>query len=69
MLVKFYCGIITRSRLQLINTLIDTFYNELRIFLTEKEEQGRPIMAKRKLHGVVEESSEDKEIRKSEATT
>ena len=34
----------TRSRLQLINTLIDIFLNKLHAFLTEKEEEGRPMI-------------------------
>ena len=33
-LVKFYCDVITKSRLQLINTLIDTFFSKLHAFLT-----------------------------------
>ena len=35
-LVKFYCDVITRSRLQLINTSIDTFFRELRTFLADQ---------------------------------
>ena len=34
-LVKFYCDIINKSRLQLINTLIDTFFSKLRALLVE----------------------------------
>ena len=44
----------TRSRLQLINTLIDVFLNKLHAFLTEKEEEGRPMMDKRKLDGTMD---------------
>ena len=35
-LVKFYCDVITRSCLQLINTSINTFFSELRAFLAEQ---------------------------------
>ena len=34
--IKFYCDVITRSRLQLINTSIDTFFSELRAFLADQ---------------------------------
>ena len=33
---KVYCDVITRSRLQLINTSIDTFFSELRAFLADQ---------------------------------
>ena len=32
MSVKFYCDVITRSRLRIINTSIDTFFSKLRAF-------------------------------------
>ena len=67
-LVKFYCDVITRSRLQLIKTSIDTFFSKLRAFLADKKEEGRLMMVKRKLDGTVGESSADQEIRKSDAT-
>ena len=35
-LVKFYCDVITRNRLQLINTLIDTLFSKLHAFSMEK---------------------------------
>ena len=35
-LVKFHCDVITRSRLQPINTSIDTFFSKLRAFLVEQ---------------------------------
>ena len=35
-LVKFYCNIITRSCLQLIDTLIDTFFIKLHAFLMQQ---------------------------------
>ena len=35
-LVKFYCDVITRSCLQLINTSIDTFFSKLCAFLVER---------------------------------
>ena len=54
------CDVITRSHLQLINTSIDTFWNQ--------EEEGRPMMVKRKLNGAVEESLADQDIDKSNAT-
>ena len=66
-LIKFYCDVITRSHLQLINTSIDTFFSKLGVVLVE-EEQLRPMMVKRKLDGSVDESSADQEICKSEAT-
>ena len=67
-LVKFYCDVITRSRLQLINTSIETSFSEFHAFLVEREEEGRAMMIKRKLEGAVDESSADKEIHKSDAT-
>ena len=64
-LVKFYCDVKTRSRLQiLINTSIDTFFSKLCAFLAEQ----RRWMVKRKLDGAVEVSSADQETRKSNAT-
>ena len=65
--VKFYCNVIARSRLQLINTSIDTFFSKLDAFLVEQKEQGRPKMVKRKLDGTVDKSSADREIHKSDA--
>ena len=65
--VKFHCDVITRSSLQLINTSINIFFSKLRAFLRNKEE-GRPVMAKRKLDGPVDESSADQKIRKSDVT-
>ena len=59
--VKFYCDVITRSRLQLINTSIDTFFNKLCAFFIANKE-GRPMMVKRNLDGAVKESSMDQEI-------
>ena len=35
-LVGFYCDIIARSRLHIINTLIDTFFIKLTAFLAEQ---------------------------------
>ena len=55
-LVKFYCDVTTRSHLQLINTSINNFFSKLRVFLQIKEEEGRPMMVKRKLDGAVDES-------------
>ena len=37
-------------------------------FKRTKEEEGRPVMVKRKLDGAVDKSSLDREIRKSNAT-
>ena len=56
---KFYCDLITRSHLQLIDTSIDTFFSKFRNFLAE---QRRPMIVKRKLDGAVDESSVDQEI-------
>ena len=61
MLVKSYCDVITRSRLQLINTSIDTFFSKLSVFLAEKG------IVTRKLDDVVDESSADQGIRYSDA--
>ena len=36
-LIKSYCEVITRSHLQLINTLIETFFSKLRAFLVEQK--------------------------------
>ena len=35
-LVKFYCDVIARSRLQLITTSINTFFSKLHAFLVEQ---------------------------------
>ena len=37
-------------------------------FQRTKKEEGRPVMVKRKLDGVVDESSADRKIRKWDAT-
>ena len=66
MLVKFYCDLIARSRLQLINTLISAFFSKLGAW--NKEEEGRPVMVKRKLDSVVDKSSGDQEIFKFNST-
>ena len=63
-LVKFYCDAITRSRLQLINTSIDTFFSKLYAFLAEQRRKGRPVMVKRKLDGTVDESLADQKFLK-----
>ena len=65
-LVKFYCDVMTRSRLQQINTSIYTFFSKLNAFLTEQKE-GRLMMVKMKLDGAVENTS-DQEIRKFNVT-
>ena len=67
MFVKFYCDVIARSHLQLINTSIDTFFSKLDAFLADQKEQAGPKMVKRKVDGAVDESSADREIRKSDA--
>ena len=67
-LVKFYCDVITRSRLQFINTSIDTFFSELRAFLADQRRTRKANDGKRKLDGAVNESSADRKIRKSGAT-
>ena len=38
-LVKFYCDVISKSCLQLISTLIDTFFSKFRAFYWNKEEE------------------------------
>ena len=66
-----YVGDVTTiSRLQLINTLINTFFSRLHTFLAEQRKQGkRPMMVKRKLDGAVDGFSADQEeIRKSDTT-
>ena len=67
MFIKCYCDVIARSRLQLINTSIDTFFSKLDAFLVEEKEQGKPKMVKRKLDSAVDESLANREIRKSDA--
>ena len=69
-LVKFYCDVITRSRLQLINTSINTFFSKLCAFLAEQRRRRKamPVMVKRKLDGAVKGSSADRKFRKSDAT-
>ena len=42
-LVKFYCDIITRNRLQPINTSIDTFFSKLRAFLVEQRRRRQAV--------------------------
>ena len=54
-LVKLYCDVITRSRLQLINTSIDTFFSKLHAFLVEQRRRRKAY--KRKLDGAVGKSS------------
>ena len=66
-LVKFYCDVITEA-FYLLHTLIDTFFSQLRAFLVEQEEEGRPVLVKRKLDGAVDGSSANQKIRKSDAT-
>ena len=65
-LVKFYCDVITRSRLQLINTSINTFFSKLCAFLVEQRrmKEGQWWLK----DGAVDESSADQEICKSGAT-
>ena len=65
-LVKLYCDVITRSCLQLINTSINTF---LVNFVWNKEEEGRPVMVKRKLDGALDGSSADQKICELDVTT
>ena len=64
----YNCEIITRSRVQLINTSIDTFFSKLRTFLIEQRKRGTPMMVKRELDGAVVESSVGQEICKSDRT-
>ena len=64
--LKFYCDVITRSRLQFINTSIDTFFSKFCGFLADQREQGRPMMVKRKLDGTMDKLSADQEICKSD---
>ena len=67
--MKFYCDVITRSGLQLINTLIDTLFCKLCTFLTQQRRRRKANDGcKRKLVGTVDESSTGQEIRKSDAT-
>ena len=40
-LVKFHCDVITRSCLQPINTLIDTFFSKFRAFLLEQRRRKK----------------------------
>ena len=57
-MLKFYSGVITGSRLQVVNTLIDTFFSINFVpFQKNKEEKGRSMMVIKKLDGTVDESS------------
>ena len=71
-LVKFYCDVITRSRLIAAYQHFDRhLFNKLCSFMPfkwNKEEEGRPVMVKSQLDGAVDKSSADGEIRKSYAT-
>ena len=68
-LVKFYFVVKTRSRLHLINTLIDTFFSsKLWAFLVQQRRKRKASVVKRKLNGTVDEFSADRKIRKSDAT-
>ena len=68
-LVKFYSDVITRCRVQLINTSNNTFFSKLRAYLLEqgRRRKANIMMVKRKLDGAVEKSAADQEIRKSDA--
>ena len=68
-LANFYCDVITRSHLQLINTLINAFFSTLHAFLAEQRKEGKLMMVKKKLGGAVNEFSADQEIRSSDVTT
>ena len=58
-LVKFYCDV-TKEAIYSLSTLQSTpFFSKLHAFLRNKEEEGRPMMVKRKLGGTVDESSAD----------
>ena len=64
-LVKFYCDVIIRSRLQLINTSINTFFSKLCAFLAE---QRRRKKVSDGLDDAVDGSLADRKIRKSNMT-
>ena len=64
-LAKFYHDVITEavyslSTLRLTPSLVN--------FVLNKEQEGRPMMVKRKLDGTVDKSSADQKIRKSDAS-
>ena len=40
-ITKFHCDVITRSRLQPINTLIDTFFSKFRAFLVDQRRRKK----------------------------
>ena len=64
-MVKFYFDVITRSRLQ----LIDTFFSKLHAFLVEQKKRRKANDGyKRKLDGTVDKSSADQKIHKSDLT-
>ena len=66
---KFYYDVITRSRLQLINTLIGTFYSKLCAFLAEKKKQESQQWLKLSyVDGTVDKSLADQEISKYNVT-
>ena len=58
-LVKFYCYVIAKSRLQLNNTLINTFFSELCAFLAEQRRKREASGGYKKLNGAVDESLVD----------
>ena len=66
--VKFYFEVITRSCLQLVNTLIVTPFLVNFASFQQNKEEGRLLMDKRKLNGTVNESSTDKQVWKFKAT-
>ena len=59
-----YCDVITRSRLQPINTLIDTFFSKLHAFLVEQRRRKKTNDGSY-VDGAVDKSSGDQEICKS----
>ncbi len=63
------CDIITRSRKQFIDTLIDTFFRAFCTFLKNIEEQGRLVKDIKKLDGVVDKLSSEQRFRKSDMIT
>ena len=67
-LIKFYCDVTNSSRLQLINTLIDTLFSQLCAFLVEQKRRRKVMVAKRKLDGAVDVLSADQKIHKSNVT-
>ena len=66
-LVKFYCDIITEA-VTAYQHFDRHLCSKLCAFLANKEEEGRPVMVKRKLDGARDKFSANRNIHKWDAT-